>query len=49
MDPRSKIMEAAGVISTNPALSMRSPNTPHDSVVSSRSFADLSPQLTAAE
>jgi hypothetical protein len=36
-------MEAAGATSTNPALSTRIPNTRRASVVSSRSFVDLSP------
>jgi hypothetical protein len=43
-----KIVEVVGITSTNPTLFTRNPSTPHASVVSSRSFADLSPRLTAA-
>jgi hypothetical protein len=43
-----KIVEAAGVILTKSALSMRSPNTRCSSAVSSRSFVDLLLRPTAA-
>jgi hypothetical protein len=43
-----KIVEVVGITSTNPTLFTRNPSTPHASAVSSRSFADLSPRLTAA-
>jgi hypothetical protein len=48
LDSILKIVEAAGITSTSPVVSMRTPNTPHASAVSSRSFADLLPRPTAA-
>jgi hypothetical protein len=47
-DPTPKIVETAGITSTNPALFTRSPSTPHTSAVCSRSFVDRSPRLTVA-
>jgi hypothetical protein len=48
LEPRPKIVEAAGVTSTNPALSTRIPNTWLASAVSLRSFDDLSLRPIAA-
>jgi hypothetical protein len=47
--PKTTIMETAEITSTNPTLFTRSPSTLHASAVSSRSFVDPSPRLTAVE
>jgi hypothetical protein len=47
LDSAFKIMEAAGITSMSPALSTKTPSTPHANAVSSRSFIDLLPRLIA--
>jgi hypothetical protein len=48
LDSAIKIVEAAGITSMSPALSTKTPSTPHASAVSSRRFVDLLPRLIAA-
>jgi hypothetical protein len=43
-----KIVEATRITLMSPVLSTRTPSTPHASAVSSKSFVDLLPRLTAA-